>query len=141
MAGAYQNAMAQALLAPRGSGTGVATTPTATSVMPATGAVDGFGNPVAGASPTTTNSMASLWNHGAGNSGYGIGGGPAGPGGYQTNPYFQNYMNYNPHYGWNNNPYLTNGGQGGGIGAANGQAGGIGVAAGASASGDSGGPY
>ena len=38
-------------------------------------------------------------------------------------------------------PYLTNGGQGGGIGAAAGQAGGIGVAAGASASGDSGGPY
>ena len=91
MAGAYQNAMAQALLAPRGSGTGVATTPTATSVMPATGAVDGFGNPVA----ATTNSMASLWNHGAGNSGYGIGGGPAGPGGYQTNPYFQNYMKAN----------------------------------------------
>ena len=38
-------------------------------------------------------------------------------------------------------PYLTNGGQAGGIGAAAGQAGGIGVAAGASASGDSAGPY
>ena len=121
----YQQMMAQSLMGAGQPGSVATATPAATTTS---GAVDGFGNPVAAAasSAPVRNSMASLWGNNPFSPQTLMGEGWTPQAGVPNHGMYgngyNNGMNYNPHYGWNNNQYLTNGGQNGGIGASNGTA-------------------